>query len=561
MVIKKINSSSLSWLVSKTRQFVWRIFFLTLCAVLVSYVSVRFALLSKDLLDSALIESKRPFFKTNLIYLALLVVVQLILHIAYTLVALKTEGVLRNKLQSSLFNSLLYKKWQSVTSFHSGEILNRLNGDINIVSAQIVSTVPSVFSLVAKIILAFTALYTLDRDFAFIFVVLGPVVMLVARLYSRKIKPLSKKCLESQGRVHSFILDSIRNLLVIKSFGVAESITEKAKSLQTENLSLIMKRGFISIFANILFYISLTAGYYFAVGWCAWKIANSLMSIGVFTAILQLVGQVQTPFKELASVIPHFYTMTASAERIIELETLPEEKLLYKDINISDLYNNMESININSLSFSYNEEKIFDCVSAEIKKGSLVAVSGISGIGKSTLLKLIMGILSPESGNISINTPSLSYDSDASLRGLFAYVPQGNMILAGTVRENIAFMNDKADDKKIISAAKTACIWDVINELPNGLDTRLGEGGMGLSEGQIQRLAVARAICSGAPILLLDEATSALDEKTEQKMLENIMADKNRTCIIISHRDCALSKCDVSLVIDNKKIVTRNQHD
>lgn len=528
--------------------------FLTLCAGVVSYVSVSFALVSKTLLDAATSDSQKHLFNANLTKLALLIVCQLILHIAYTLVSLKTEGVLKNKIQASVFNSVIGKKWSGISKYHSGEILNRLNSDVNLVSSHIIAVVPTLFALVAKIVLSFAALYILDKDFALVFLVVGPFVMIVARIYSKKIKPLSKKCLESQGKVHSFILEALRNLPVIKSFGVSKEITEKTKELQNKNLSYVMKRGFLSVFANILFYISLTLGYYFAVAWCAWKISKGIMTVGAFAAIIQLVGQIQSPFKELASTIPQIYTMTASAERITELENLPDEELRYKDINVNEIYNSLNSIDVNSVSFSYNEEKIFDGADVSIKKGSLVAISGISGIGKSTLIKLVMGIITPDSGEIIINTTEQKYIADASFRKLFAYVPQGNMILSGTIRENIAFMNGSVSDEEIISAAKTACIWNVIDELPQKLDTILGEGGTGLSEGQIQRLAVARAICSKAPILLLDEATSALDEETENQMLTNIMSEKGRTCIIISHKECAFNKCNVILAIENMKI-------
>ena len=535
----------------------WHIIFLTLCASAVSYVSVRFALVSKDLLDAALISSRKHFFNTNLIKLLVLVVSQLVLHILYTLVALKTESSLKNKTQLSVFNTLLYKKWASVTDYHSGELLNRLNGDVNVVCSNLVSIVPTVFALLSKIILSFSALCMLDKDFALIFLVVGPVVMIVARIYSHKIKPLSKKCMESQGAVHSFFLEALRNLLVIKSFGVFNEITHKADKLQKRNLSLVMKRGFLNIFANILFYISLTIGYYFAVAWCAWKIANAIMTVGTFTAIIQLVGQIQAPFKDLASAIPHFYTMTSSAERLIEIENLPLEELRYKDIDFSMLYDDMEKISIDTITFTYNNvEKIFDNAYLDIPKGSLVAISGISGIGKSTLIKLIMGIITPQSGQISIKSGGKSYIADASLRKLFAYVPQGNMILSGTIRENISFMKPETSEEDIINSAKIACIWDTISELPKGLDTVIGEGGIGLSEGQIQRLAVARAICSKAPILLLDEATSALDEQTEKQMLENIMSDKSRTCIIISHKQCALEKCTVCVSVRNGKLIS-----
>jgi len=552
--MKKLKSSSLKWLFIKSRPFIWRILFLTLCASVVSYVSVRFALCSKNLLDSALIPEQRYLFNKNILSLVILILCQLLLHIVYTVVSLKTEGIIRNRIQSSLFNRILYKKWRSVTEYHSGEMLNRLNGDINVVSGHIMSVVPTLVALLSKIIMSFAALYVLDRNFALIFLVIGPFVMIIARLYSRKIKPISKKCMETQGALHSFILESLRGLQVIKSFGVEEGITSRAQHLQKDNLSYIMKRGFLNVFANILFFISLTAGYYFAVCWCAWKISNALMTVGTFTAVIQLVGQVQTPFKDLASTIPQIYNMTVSAERIMEIENLPEEEMRYSGIDTKALYEKMESIEIDSISFSYNEENIFDNASVSIPKGSLVAISGLSGIGKSTLIKLIMGIIEPDSGKIKIKTSDESYISDASLRSMFAYVPQGNMILSGTVRENIAFMQKNVNDEQIIASAKDACIWDTICNLPNGLDTVLGENGSGLSEGQTQRLAVARALCSTAPILLLDEATSALDEDTERQMLENIMNKKNTTCIIISHKECAFRKASARLTVSDKKL-------
>ncbi len=556
IIINKINNSSIKWLLEKARPIIWRILFLTVCASVVSYVGVRFALVSKELLDAALNPQKRGGFNSALMNLAVLVGIQLVLHIVYTLISLKTEGLLRNKLQASLFNTVLHKKWQSVTEYHSGELLNRMNGDVNIISSNIISIIPNFFALISQIVLSFSALYMLDSDFALIFLIVGPFVMIVARLYSRKIKPLGKKCMESQGKVHSFILEAFRNLQVIKSFGVSEKMTERAGRLQRDNLALIMKRGFLSIFANILFFISLTIGYYFAVAWCAWKIANAMMTVGTFTAIIQLVGNVQTPFKSLAATIPQLYTMTASAERIIELEELPEDEMRYPDADTEKIYQSMSRIEIEKLSFAYKDEQIFENASLSIDKGSLVAISGISGIGKSTLIKLIMGIITPDSGKIEIVTADKSYIADASLRPLFAYVPQGNMILSGSIRENIAFMKPDVTDSEIISASKAACIWDIIESLPEGLDTVLGEGGAGLSEGQIQRLAVARAICSGAPILLLDEATSALDEKTENDMLDNIMKENNKTCIIISHKECALKKCNTCIRINEKKIDT-----
>lgn len=551
----KANPAVLKWLYGNSRSDLWKIVLLTLMAVAASYISVRFALASKEVLDAATVGGGGSLLWSKVARLAVLVVFQLVIQISYTMIQLHTETALKNRIQRKLFSSMLRKKYEVIKGYHSGELLNRLNGDINIVNTSIMTIVPNVFAFASRIVMSFAALYVIDSQFALFFLIIGPFVMLVARLYSKKIKPLHKKCQECHGRTQSFMLEALQNILVVKSFGAHSRMENGVADLQKQNYRMIMKRGYLSIFANILFYVSLTIGYYFAVAWCAWKIAAGIMTVGSFTAVIQLVGQIQTPFKDLASVIPQFFAMTASAERVMEVENAPDEQVRYPDLDFNALYENMKCISVRDVNFAYDNEQIFDSASVDIPKDSLVAISGISGIGKSTLLKLVLGMYEPSDGFVGVRCKDgREYVSDASMRNLFAYVPQGNMLLSGTIRENITFMSGVEDEERIIEAAKTACIYNVIKDMPDGFDTVLGEGGGGLSEGQLQRLAVARAICSGAPVLLLDEATSALDEETEYEMLSNIKALKNRTCVIISHKECAVKLSDMVITIQNKRI-------
>jgi len=552
-IIKTDNAKTLKWLLKNSSFAIWRIAFLSLCAVVISWISVRFALVSKELLDAATGKGGNLWHSIKL--LAVLVSVQLIIQIAYTLIYLHTETELKNRLSRNLFKTLLCKKWSELSHFHSGELMNRINTDTSIVTTNVMSVIPNLFSFVSRIVLGFIALYSLDKSFALIFLIICPFVMIVARVYSKKIKPLHKECLSRAGKTQSFMLESLQNILVIKSFGANDTVAGIAHSLQNNHLKKVMKRGYLSILANILFYISLTIGYYFAVGWCAYKISLGIMTVGTFTAIVQLVGQVQTPFKDLATVVPQVYATFASVERITELETIEEEKMKYHDVDFLHIYNKMKSISVNGVSFAYDKEPVFKDAAIDISKNSLVTICGTSGIGKSTLMKLMLAVLEPDEGSITINCDDgASFELDASLRPMFAYVPQGNMVLSGSIRKNISFLSDKTDEEKIIEAAKVACIYDTIQELEKGFDTVLGEGGSGLSEGQLQRLAVARAIYSDAPIILLDEATSALDEETEKKMLSNIKALKHRTCIIISHKESSLAVSDKVLFIENGKI-------
>ncbi len=292
-----------------------------------------------------------------------------------------------------------------------------------------------------------------------------------------------------------------------------------------------------------------TTGYYAALVWGAIQIAKGVLTFGTLTAFLQIIGQIRTPFRNLSGLLPQYYSMIGSAERLMELEMLPDEKCGTKLLNREAFYEEMDAIVFENVSFSYEEGEVLHDFSARIEKGCLTAIAGTSGKRKSTMMKLLLGLISCDKGNIYFERNQRENISlDAGSRDLFAYVPQGNFILSGTIRDNIAFSNQEATEEKIIDAAKTACIWNVIQELPQGLDTILKERGAGLSEGQVQRIAIARAVLSEAPILLLDECTSSLDEETEKQVLKNLKK-LPKTILCISHRTAAFDSCDARIEI------------
>ena len=281
------------------------------------------------------------------------------------------------------------------------------------------------------------------------------------------------------------------------------------------------------------------------------------MTYGTVTAIIQLVNQVQSPFVSLSGIMPKYYTTIASAERIMELDDLPNEKEINQsDINVSATYKSLKSIEFENISFKYDRDIILDNTSLSIKKGDFVAIMGISGIGKSTLLKLLLGVFNLNFGKIYLDTNNGKIPIDKNTRKLFSYVPQGNMLISGTIKDNITFINPDASDTEIEKAIRISCAKQFIDELPLGLETVIGEKGLGLSEGQVQRLAIARSLLADSPILLLDEATSALDEKTEKEFLTNLKALDNVTCIIVSHKKAALDICNKTIQIKNGKIIS-----
>lgn len=542
----------LGWIIKHSKRYVPHLLVLTVLGIFISVFAVAFSLVSKKVVDVASGQVPGSLFAAG-VGLGVLIIGQLVVHILYSLVDVRLVGRLRITLRNELFSSILSKKWLEITKYHTGELQNRLYSDISVVVSGVVDIIPNAVSFVARIVLSFCALYMMDSFFAVLCLLVGPVILVMTRIYSKYMKRWHKKCLESEGKVRSFLQECLQNLIVIKSFGNENKMVDNAGILQKNAYDLEIKRNNISVSASVVFSLLMTLAYYFTLGWCAYKLSVGMMSFGTLIAMLQLVGQVQSPFKELSAVIPKYYAMIASAERILEIEQMADDKN-EDNCNAYDIYNQMEKIIATNLSFSYDDEKILDNTDLVIEKGEFVAICGRSGIGKSTILKLLLSIIYPDSGYIYMKfSDGSSVPVSKDTRNLFAYVPQGNMLLSGTIRENIAFSNKTASEEDIIKCAKAADMWEYIETLPDGLDTVLGEKGLGLSEGQIQRLAIARALLYDAPILLLDEATSALDDATEKRVLGNIRAMNIKTCIFVSHKKAAVEICDKNIIINNGK--------
>ena len=349
--------------------------------------------------------------------------------------------------------------------------------------------------------------------------------------------------------------ECLENLLAIKVFSVEEKTIGIADKLQKDNYKIKIKRRNYTILGNSTYNFIFSAGYIFALIFGAIKIYGGVPDFGYgdLSAILQLVNSVQVPFATLSGLMPKLYSTTASAERIMEIEDLEEDKVIYT-VDATEVYNKMRSIEINNLSFSYDlREKVFENASLSIQKGQSVAISGVSGIGKSTIMKLMLGVYPVDSGEIYFNLENGRMPLTEYTRSLFAYVPQGNMLFSGTIKDNVTFINDSATEEEIEKALKISCADEFIESLPNKLNTVVGENGLGLSEGQIQRIAISRAVLSGAPIMLLDEATGSLDEKTEQKVIQNLLSIDNKTIILISHRHTAINACEKVIQVDGKK--------
>lgn len=561
--LKKFDKKTTMWILSNSKSQVGNIVLMSLSYALLSYSGVVMAQFARGIVDSAAYDRD---FNRVLLFAGLLLgltLAQLFLNVFSRITSFNASNKLEISIKSKLFATMLRKDYAKITSYHTGELLNRLTSDISVITGAIISIVPNVVYFIVKLVGVFVVLFSIDWRFAIVFVIGGAVIMLFMLFFKGTLKNLHKRAQETDGKVRSFMQESLSSLLVVKVFNKYKRISDESEKLQWDNFSIRRRRNYISIASTVGFALVFTFGYMYGLVWGSFQILAGAITYGTLTQILSLVSQIQTPVQGLTSILPQYYQALASAERIMEIEEFPEEHALdeNKKIDLKALYDNLGSIEFENITFSYGRDTVLERTGLSINKGDFVVIVGISGIGKSTLTKLLLDVFPVDEGEIYLRLKDGGkVVVDRNIRSLFAYVPQGNFLLSGTIRDNISFVRPEASDEEIMKAAEISCA-DFINDLPEGLDTMLGEKGMGLSEGQVQRIAIARAILAGSPIIILDEATSALDEQTEIRVLKNIEKLKNKTCILISHKKAANDVCNKEVRIENKKIKTRDISD
>ena len=511
------------------------------------------ALVSSAILDIAT-GSREGNIWIQVLFLILLILLQAVLNIVSSNVRIRVTTKIEMRIRQGVFSMILKKQYGEVNKIHSGEILNRLTSDVDIVVDGIVSLIPQAISMLTKIVAGLVVLFSIDARFTGLVLAVGGLVCIFSRIYSRHFKYLHKEVQRTNGVVRSYMQECLENIVVIKSFVNEQAVCGKLNDFQRDNYKIRIKRNAISNIANTLVYVMFTAGYYAALAWGALQISAGVMTFGTLTAFLQIIQQIKAPFRNVSGLIPQYYSMQASAERLMELEEMEEEQAESKISDVHRFQKEFRAITAEDVVFSYVEgEPVLENASLRIEKGELLAIVGESGIGKSTLIKLLLHLMPCDKGHLYLETDAEKIEIDAGTRNVFSYVPQGNMIMSGTIRDNITFCNEDVTDEEIKRAAQTACIWDFIETLPNGLDTVLTERGEGLSMGQVQRIAIARAILDDAPILLLDECTASLDKDTEWQVLQNLKKMNTKTIICISHTSAGIACCDRVLQIENKK--------
>lgn len=559
---RRISKSDIriwKWIYNICRAERFKVLILIIANAASAVLTIAYANFSKKIINAAVQDHSINRVLYYAVCYLILILVQITINLIARSTAERCKGKLEWHLKQHMLNSIIKKDYSSVTAYHTGELQNRMFNDVTIISEGFTTIFPDMIHLIVKLVCAFAYLVVIDRVFALVFLVGGISVFLCTQMFRKTLKRLHKEVQATEGKTRSFIQEAITSLLVVKTFVVEDKISENADELQAVNYKAKMRRRFFGIAANAGISLVFNLGYVFALAFGAYRLINGL-DYGTVTAMLQLVNQIQSPFASLSNVMPKYFALIASAERLIEIENLPDEEAdNQEDIVVSDIYDSLKSIEFENISFKYDRDIILDNTSLSVNKGDFVAIMGISGIGKSTLLKLLLGVFKVDDGLIELELDGKTLPVDYHTRRLFSYVPQGNFLLSGTIRENLMFINENATEKEIEEAVRISCAEQFINDLPEGLETVIGERGIGLSEGQLQRLAIARSLLSNSPVMLLDEATSALDEDTEKQFLTNLKNLKNKTCIIVSHKRAALEICNKYVQIVDSKIVVEEK--
>ncbi len=556
-----MKNNAIKWLYAVPEKKKLYILLLMLVQALNGASGVLYALLLRNIVDNATAHDKSGFWHFVILTI-LLVIAQIGMRAIIRWLNELSKSTFENIFKARLMHNILRKDFARVSAVHSGEWLNRLTNDTVVVADSYVEILPGLVGMVVKLISAVIMMIVLDWRFACVLLPFGLFLLIFTYALRKIMKKLHKQVQERDGKLRIFLQEHIGSMMMIRTFATEQQTEDEASERMKAHKTARMRKNHFSNFCNIGFGLATNGMYLFGVCYCGYGIILGTISYGTLTAITQLISQIQAPFGNITGYLPRFYAMTASAERLMEIEDfINDSDKQAIDIDTVKKYytDELRSFGLKNADFTYypavdsikdlskdNQPVVLKNISIEISNGEYVAFMGHSGCGKSTVLKLLMSIYQLDGGERYLTDTQGSKMLTAEWHRLFAYVPQGNQLMSGTIREVVAFAEkkDMKNDDRINSALKIACADSFIDDLDDGIDTLLGERGTGLSEGQMQRIAIARAVFSESPILLLDEATSALDSDTEKRLLQNLRCMTDKTVVIVTHRPAALDICD-----------------
>ena len=536
------------WLVQYAKPYMGRITVMMLFNLLYTVVGLVMVTLTKRIIDEA--TEGNPIITLIVCYLILTIGLQLVSVFGTLMNTMLTEKFSFG-IRKQIYEKIIHSHWMDVKKYHTGDLMTRLTSDAGNVADGIIGTIPSIIQLIVELLLVFITLFSYSPLLACFALLVAPVAAVSSWWFGRKLKRLQVKVQESEAAYRSFLQESLANLLIVKAFANEEYSTQRLTQLREERFGWVYRRTKMGLISSTSMSMSFQVGYIVAFAYGAIQISRKAITYGTMSVFLTLVNRVQAPVMGLAQQIPRVVSILASAGRIMELQELPLEE---KEEPLAVV---QAGVDVSGLTFGYTQDNVLENVSLHIAPGEFVAVIGESGIGKTTLIRIIMSFMSNIQGSVTFyNEKGETQKANAATRNFIAYVPQGNTLFSGTVRENIRMGNLNATEEEMNEALKLAAAYDFVQELPNGIDTVIGERGHGLSEGQAQRIAIARAFVKKAPFLILDEATSSLDEATEQEVIRGLQRLTPRpTCLVITHRKSILKYCDREIKIANKTII------
>ena len=537
----------IKWLFTYIRRYRLAVLIHIIIGVIATVMSLVSSLAMRRLIDVV------TGFQTGAIVGAVSAMVGLLLgSVLMNAVASRVAAIInvrvQNGIQAEVYDRMLRTDWQALEQFRSGDLINRLNGDVNSVSNGVTGFLPSFVTGTVQFLGSLIIILFYDPVMALIALIGAPIYVIASRTLVKRMREYSKKTKEIGSQVMSFHEDSFRNLSTIKSFGVMDGFNERMHDMQGRYRSAMLDYNRFSVITSMVMSVVglIISGGCF--GWGVYRLWSHAISYGTMTMFLQLANMLRAAFSTLIGLVPTLISVTTSAGRIMAVIELPEEPGAREAVDIPGEC----EVRLENVSFTYEdgEAPVIENINFSAKPGELVALTGASGEGKTTMVRIMLGLVRPTEGEAKLVSEAGEKVLSAATRKAFAYVPQGNTVLAGTIAENLRMVKPDATEAQMQEALKLACADEFVNKLPDGVNSNTGELGHGFSEGQAQRISVARALMQNAPVLILDEATSALDEDTEKRMIDNIVSDgRVKTCIIITHRPTTAAVCNRRYVL------------
>lgn len=541
----------LKWFLKTARPYGLRLAFTMLCHILIAGCAVGFVYVSKKLVDIAVAALNGQDAGNALLVwgsaMAGIALMRILLNAVRTYLQTTTEIKLKNRLRKRLFNILLHLQNDGATRHHSGDVLNRIQEDVRVVASSFAVSLPNLLGTALQFASAFVFLLLLDVRLALVIIVVVPLGMLVGKYITGRVRHLTHDIRKNDSQVQSHLQESIQHLSVIQSLEYVDASSAALDGLQGNLYGSELRRTRFSVVSRGFMSLALQAGHVIAFIWGVTGISRGTVTYGMMTAFLQLIGQIQRPLVEMSSQLPAIIHSTASIDRLIELESLPRE-----EVAEPQLLEGVVGVRMSDVSFAYPDagENVLTDFSYDFKPGTRTAIVGPTGVGKSTLIKLLLSLLKPAKGSIEVYNAEDSAAVSPATRSNLVYVPQGNTLFSGTVKDNLLMGNPEASDSQLEEVLHTSAA-DFVFSLPNGIDTQCFEAGAGLSEGQAQRIVIARALLRPGSILLLDEFSSALDAATETQLMERLTSRlPHHTMIFITHRERIIDYCDSILRLD-----------